>query len=213
MEKKKFKIKPKEIIILIVFIAITSFAVINVKDLLKDKELSESVDINYVVSDNSDNKENATPANSEKVDETSAGSKNFKIVVPGDAIAVVHIPSVGIVGKIANGTDENTLKKYVGKFDGSVEPGKVGNFAIAAHNNVYTEIFRKLYKVKVEDEVKIITRETEYTYKVKTIQTVLPDDISVLRNTDKTEITLITCNTTASKRVVVKGELISQKAI
>ena len=212
MEKKKFKIKPKEIIILIVFIAITSFAVINVKDLLKDKELSESVDINYVVSDNSDN-ENVTPANTENGEKTSTGTQNSKIVVPGDAIAVVYIPSVGIKGKIANGTDANTLKKYVGRFDGSVDPGKVGNFAIAAHNNVYTEIFRKLYKVKVEDEVKIITRDTEYTYKVKNIQTVLPDDVSVLKNTDKAEITLITCNNTASKRVVVKGELISQKAI
>ncbi len=210
MKKGELKIKPIEIIGLILFIVIASFAIINIKDILKDKELSESVNIDTVVTEGRDNKDQGILSDIFNTNEPTE-NKEVKIVVPGDAIAVVYVPSVGITGKIKKGTDAETLKNYVGKFDGSVDPGQVGNFAIAAHNNVYTEIFRKLNKVKVSDEVKIITREKEYTYKVKTIQTVLPDNVDVLKNTDKAEITLITCNNTASKRIVVKGELISQK--
>lgn len=210
MKIKELRIKPIEIIGLILFIVIASFAVINIKDILKDKELSESVNIDTIVTEGNENKDTGILDNIFNPD-SKTENEEIKIVVPGDSIAVVYVPSVGIKGKIKNGTDEQTLKNYVGKFDGSVDPGQVGNFAIAAHNNVYTEIFRKLNKVKISDEVKIITREKEYTYKVKNIQTVEPDNVDVLKNGSKAEITLITCNNTASKRIVVKGELISQK--
>lgn len=210
MKIKELRIKPIEIIGLILFIVIASFAVINIKDILKDKELSESVNIDTIVTEGNENKDTGILDNIFNPD-SKTENEEVKIVVPGDAIAVVYVPSVGIKGKIKKGTDQETLKNYVGKFDGSVDPGQVGNFAIAAHNNVYTEIFRKLNKVKISDEVKIITREKEYIYKVKNIQTVEPDNVDVLKNGSKAEITLITCNNTASKRIVVKGELISQK--
>lgn len=204
---KKIKVKPLEIVFLIVFVIVVSFGAITFKNILKEKELSESINIDYIVTDDS-NKDNAELAKAEENGQNKSDTVISKIVVPGDAIAVVYVPSVGIKGKIANGTDENTLKNYVGKFEGSADPGAKGNFAIAAHNNIYTEIFRKLNKVKIGDEVKIFTKEKEYTYKVFSIQTVLPDNVDVLKTSDKSIITLITCNNTASKRIVVQGELV-----
>ncbi|MEG0872926.1 MAG: class D sortase [Clostridia bacterium] len=205
--KIKMKIKARDIVFLIIFIIVLSIPIINVKNYLKEKNAKDSVSIDGIISDASGEK-----GGTSSVAVADGKSKTDKIVVPGDAIAVVDIPSTGTRGKIKNGTDEETLKNYVGKFEGSAEPGQPGNFSIAAHNNIDTEIFRRLNKVVEGDNVRIITRDCEYVYRVYSIQTVNPDDIEVLKNTEKAEITLITCNTTASKRIVVKGVLVSQKA-
>ena len=87
-------------------------------------------------------------------------------------------------------------------------PGQVGNFSVAAHNNIYTEIFRNLNKVNIGDEVKVTTKTATYVYKITSKQTVTPTSIEVINNSDKREITLITCNYNASARIVLKGELV-----
>ena len=131
-----------------------------------------------------------------------------KITVSGNAIAVLQIPSQGIKGVVKEGTDNQTLKNYIGMFKGAAMPGQVGNFSVAAHNNIYTEIFRNLNKVNIGDEVKVITKTATYTYKITSKQTVSPTSIEVINNSDKREITLITCNYNASARIVLKGELV-----
>ena len=47
-----------------------------------------------------------------------------------------------------------------------------------------------------------------YVYKITSKQTVTPTSIEVINNSDKREITLITCNYNASARIVLKGELV-----
>ena len=125
--------------------------------------------------------------------------------------AVLDIPSVGIRGKIIEGTDDTTLKNYIGMFKGSSLPGSYGNFCIAAHNNIYTEIFRNLHNVKVDDKVRVITKNYEYVYIVKSIDEIAPTQTEVLdQDYSKKEITLITCTDLGRTRIVVKGILMSQ---
>ena len=154
-KKFKFQARFKEVIILIIFIAVTSFAIIEVKDLLnqeKVKSLTEELQLN-------------------------GGSTNNNIIaklkgediplrVTGNAIAVLDIPAYSIRGQIVEGTDDETLKNYVGKFIGSAEPGQIGNFSLAAHNNIYTELFRNLHKVQIGDKIRIVTKTHEYIYTV-----------------------------------------------
>ena len=201
-KKLKFQARFKEVIILIIFIAVTSFAIIEVKDLLnqeKVKSLTEELQLN-------------------------GGSTNNNIIaklkgediplrVTGNAIAVLDIPAYSIRGQIVEGTDDETLKNYVGKFIGSAEPGQIGNFSLAAHNNIYTELFRNLHKVQIGDKIRIVTKTHEYIYTVTSTQTVDPTRTDVLEGSNKREITLITCTQAATKRIVVKGELTSEREL
>lgn len=201
--KIKFEARAKEMLILIIFIAVTSFAIIEVKNLLnqeKVKNLTEG--LNFTTSGN--DKGNGLLANL---------AENTPLRVTGNAIAVLDIPAYSIRGQIVEGTDDETLKNYIGKFIGSAEAGEIGNFSLAAHNNIYTELFRNLHKVQIGDKVRIVTKTHEYIYTVTSTETVEPTRTDVLKGGTKREITLITCTQAATKRIVVKGELTSEREL
>lgn len=202
--KIKFEARAKELIILVIFIAVTSFAIIEVKNLLnqeKVKNLTEG--LNFTTSGN-DDKGNGLLANL---------AENTPLRVTGNAVAVLDIPTYSIRGQIVEGTDDDTLKNYIGKFIGSADAGEIGNFALAAHNNIYTELFRNLHKVQIGDKVRIVTKTHEYIYTVTSTETVEPTRTDVLKGGTKREITLITCTQAATKRIVVKGELTSEREL
>ena len=199
----KFKARAKELVILVLFIAVTSFAIIEVKNLLNKesiKSLTEQINFSGSSEDNN-------------ILATLTGGKNTPLRVTGNAIAVLDIPSQSIRGQIVEGTDDETLKNYIGKFVGSAEPGQIGNFSVAAHNNIYTEIFRDLHKVQIGDKVRIVTKTHEYIYTVTSTETVDPSRTDVLKGGTKREITMITCTQAATKRIVVKGELTSEREL
>lgn len=193
------KIKKKEIIILVLFIIVVSAGAIFVKNWFRDKKQEKEIQalINVEFNGEAGGTENAASGDTQKTDDT----------VTGNSIAVLQIPSQGIKGIVKEGTDNQTLKNYIGMFKGAAMPGQVGNFSVAAHNNIYTEIFRNLNKVNIGDEVKVTTKTATYVYKITSKQTVTPTSIEVINNSDKREITLITCNYNASARIVLKGEL------
>lgn len=194
------KIKKKEIIILVLFIIVVSAGAIFVKNWFRDKKQEKEIQalINVEFNGEAGGTENAASCDTQKTDDT----------VTGNSIAVLQIPSQGIKGIVKEGTDNQTLKNYIGMFKGAAMPGQVGNFSVAAHNNIYTEIFRNLNKVNIGDEVKVTTKTATYVYKITSKQTVTPTSIEVINNSDKREITLITCNYNASARIVLKGELV-----
>ena len=199
----KFETRAKDIVILIIFIAVTSFAIIEVKNLLnqeKIKSLTEQIKINTSGGDSQKNNIIANLAST-------------PLRVTGNAIAVLDIPDYSIRGQIVEGTDDETLKNYIGKFAGSADPGQIGNFSLAAHNNIYTELFRNLHKVQVGDKVRVVTKTHEYIYTVTSTQTVDPTRTDVLKGGTKREITMITCTQAATKRIVVKGELTSEREL
>ena len=199
----KFKARAKELVILVLFIAVTSFAIIEVKNLLNKesiKSLTEQINFSGSSEDNN-------------ILATLTGGENTPLRVTGNAVAVLDIPSQSIRGQIVVGTDDETLKNYIGKFVGSAEPGQIGNFSVAAHNNIYTEIFRDLHKVQIGDKVRIVTKTHEYIYTVTSTETVDPSRTDVLKGGTKREITMITCTQAATKRIVVKGELTSEREL
>ena len=180
---------------------------VNVKDKITDEEIKNDVEQNP-----SNQEGNTKPSGNTS---TSNNPKpNDKIVIKNGCIGVIDIPSIGVRAQIKEGTDDETIKYYVGKFKSSGEFGEVGNVSLAAHNNVYTEIFRNLNKLQIGSYVRIITRTNEYVYQMTSKTVVSPDDNTVLDgNSNKKEITLITCTPTAASRVVVKGELVSNKKL
>ncbi len=197
----KLESRLKEIAILVIFIAVASFTIIQVKNLLnteKIKSLTEQITI--------DGKKGEDGL-------LAVLKEDAPLRVTGNAIAVLDIPAYKIRGQIVEGTDEETLKNYIGKFIDCADAGQIGNFALAAHNNIYTELFRNLHKVQIGDKVRIVTKTHEYIYTVTSIETVDPTRTDVLDEGTKREITLITCTQAATKRIVVKGELTSEREL
>lgn len=200
----KSKIRMKEIIILIVFIAVASFTVINIKNLMKREEIKN---ITEAITTGSDNQKTGG------ILASLYSKEDTELKVTGNAIAVIDIPSRGIRGQVAEGTDDETLKNYIGHFESTVAPGQIGNFCVAAHNNIYTELFRNLHNVQLGDRIRVVTTTHEYIYRATSKEVVDPERTDVLEGDTKREITLITCTAASTKRVVVKGELVSEKSL
>ena len=209
------KVKFSHIVLLVLFIAVMSALIINCKNILNAQEVEQ---LNIVSSAVESSKDTSTL--NKELDENSffknlastftADKSDEPIVVAGGAIGVVDIPSINLRGQIYNGTDDETLKYYVGRFTTGVMPGEIGNFALAAHNNIYTELFRDLHKVEIGAKVRIVTRTKEYVYQVTSKNVISPTQVEVLAASKKKEITLVTCTNMGRERVVVKGELVDE---
>ena len=198
------KSKITHVVIIVVAIVILSIIAIFIKDLSSKNELQKLETTEEIANTLVD------------IPNTAQGELKPEevITVKNGAIAVIDIPSVGIRGQVVEGTDDETLKNYIGKFEGCAYPGEYGNFSAAAHNNIYTEIFRDLHKVKVGEEIRVITKEKEHIYKVTSIEKIAPTRIDVLNeNKSIKEITLITCSDMSRTRICVKGTLVSSNDI
>lgn len=193
---RKFKIKFVEILVLVLFIVVVSFLAINIKNLLKSEGIKNITE--------------AKTSLTNVISGSASSGEHDKLKVTGNAIAVLDIPSRNIRGQVVNGIDDETLKDYIGRFESSAEPGQIGNFCVAAHNNIYTELFANLHNVQIGDRVRIVTKDMEYVYRVTSKEKVTPDRTDVLEGSNKREITMITCSDFATKRWVVKGELVSE---
>ena len=104
----------------------------------------------------------------------------------------IQIPSIGLIADISNGTDKETLNKYVGHFIET--PIEDGNIALAGHNRGYdVNYFSRLKELREGDEIIYIHNEINRIYKVTKNKIIKDTDIDVLRNTEENILTLITC--------------------
>lgn len=123
----------------------------------------------------------------------------------------IEIPAIGVDSTIVQGVDWDQLKKGVGQLIGSAQPGDEGNLVLAAHNDIFGEIFRNLDKLAPGDEIIISTERNVYRYIVRKIDVVKPTDVEVMAPTEHAQTTLISCypyqiNT---ERIVVFADLVT----
>ena len=138
------------------------------------------------------------------------------IPTPGPEQArVIKIPAIGVNDPIVEGMyDWEQLKRGVAHHIGSANPGEVGNMVLAAHNDIFGEIFRDLDKLSPGDEITIETNLRSYTYVVTKLDVVAPTDVEVMNPTDYASATLISCypyriNT---QRFIVYADLVTDDA-
>lgn len=123
---------------------------------------------------------------------------------------IIQIPAIGVNAPIVPGVyDWEQLKRGVGHHTGSALPGEAGNMVLAAHNDIYGEIFRDLDELSPGDEFTVSTGARAYTYVVTKIEIVEPTEVDVMQSTDYASATLISCypyriNT---QRIVVFADL------
>ena len=102
----------------------------------------------------------------------------------------LEIPRLKLSVMIADGDDEQTLKKGGGHLPDTPLPWQIGNSAIAGHRDTF---FRPLQGIREKDRVRMVTEYGTFQYEVSRIVIVAPDDLSVLTPGNGSLLTLVTC--------------------
>ncbi len=122
-------------------------------------------------------------------------------------IAKLEIPKIDLETYVISEYSNQALGVSVTKFYGG-NPNEVGNFCIAGHNYITKNMFHDLKNLSIGDTFTLIdTNHHEGFYKIYSVETVEPNETQCLsQKTDgRIEVTLITCTTDSSKRIIVKA--------
>ncbi len=104
------------------------------------------------------------------------------------------IPRLNLDGTIVQGVDLDALRQGVGQLMNGINPGDpTGNVVLAAHNDVYGQLFRHLDQLQPGDTMQIRTASQVHTYRVTGQRIVDPNETSVMQNRDGATLTLISC--------------------
>jgi len=137
----------------------------------------------------------------------------------GDAYARLTIPRLGDDWRwiVVQGVELETLTRGPGHYPETVDPGEVGNFAVAGHRATYGEPFANLDRVQVGDEVRVERAGVLHTYVVTESFITDPSDTDVLLpvpgqpgvEADEAVLTLTTCHPrwSSSERLIVHATL------
>jgi sortase A len=138
-----------------------------------------------------------------------AGPVPIEIKQTANTPTRIVIPKINVDAPIIDGVNWEDLKQGVGHLPGSANPGERGNLYLAAHNDIYGEIFRYLEKLDVGDEYFIYAGEQKFRYVVKQKRIIEPTEVEVMLPTTEPVATLQTCYPylVDTHRLVVIGEL------
>ena len=122
------------------------------------------------------------------------------------------VPALNLDNSIVQGVDWEALKQGIGQLPNGVNPGdQTGNLVLAAHNDIYGQIFRDLDQLQAGDQFQIETSSTVFTYTITDIQYVEPNEVSVLENRGGPTATLISCYPyqVNNQRIVVMADRVA----
>jgi sortase A len=127
----------------------------------------------------------------------------------GDALGLLEIPRLGVSAIVRAGSDSRTLRLAIGHIGGTALPGERGNVGLAAHRDTF---FRRLGEIRPDDQVRMVTVDGTFDYRVESTRIVEPRDTWVLDPTDEPALTLVTCYPfryvgSAPQRFIVRARL------
>ena len=212
MKTKDRKIR----IILIITIFMISFIFANqwiVKE--KTKNVDKQVKTSFISTENVNTgswkqEENTIKDNENTTQDTSFYQTEESILTTYKGypvIAKLEIPKINLETYVISEYSNQALGVSVTKFYGG-DPNEIGNFCIAGHNYITKNMFHDLKKLSIGDTFTLVdTNNHEGIYKIYLVETVEPNETQCLsQKTDgRIEVTLITCTTDSSKRIIVKA--------
>lgn len=115
---------------------------------------------------------------------------DLTIQIDGETVlGVIKIEKINFQGLVYEGTTLDTLDKGVGHFENSSYLN--GNVCLAAHNS--NKFWAKLHTLENGDKITYVSFLGTKEYQVTNITQISETDWSMLENTDKNFLTLITC--------------------
>jgi sortase A len=129
-----------------------------------------------------------------------------------DGMVRLVIPKIELTSFVVEGTNRKSLLVGPGHITKTAEPGQIGNSVITGHRDTF---FRHIHELEKGDQLYIERGGQRFIYEVTGKKIVEPNDLSVTRPTEDSQVTLITCYPTyyigpAPKRLVVFSKLASQ---
>lgn len=117
----------------------------------------------------------------------------------------IIIDKIDLEYSIFNEYSEELLKISPCKFYGT-NLGEKGNICIAAHNYNDNRFFGRIDELDIKDTIKLIDlKNNEYEYIIYDIFEIDEEDLSILEGNKNYELTLLTCNNSNNKRIIVKS--------
>jgi sortase A len=147
-------------------------------------------------------------------------------VTRGEGFAVLRIPRLGDWNDdppvVVEGVGVGDLKKGPGHMPGTALPGELGNVVLSGHRTTYGAPFERVDELRPGDAVVVETRDSWFTYTVRSSRIVSPSAVEVTwpvpgeAGAAPTEhlLTLTTCHPrySARQRLIVQAELTATDA-
>jgi sortase A len=138
-------------------------------------------------------------------------------VSEGDPVTRILIPSLGVDALVVEGITEKALEAGAGHYPQTPLPGQPGNVAVAGHRTTFGKPFSDIDRLRVGDDIVLVTPVGRYTYEVSQLPWVTdPADWRVVGPSESagpaglgSVLTLTTCTPkgTADQRLVVRATL------
>ena len=150
----------------------------------------------------------------EVIEETPEKGEEKKQETKVDYVAVIKIPKIGVEkGLCKKGSYCNNVNQNIQILNEASYPDIAnGNFILAGHSgNGRTAYFKNVYKLEKDDDISVIYGGYEYKYKIVNIYDIeKTGTASIVRNREKTTLTIITCRHNTNKQIVVISELVER---
>jgi sortase A len=134
--------------------------------------------------------------------------------LPGDAVAKIVIPSIGVSEYVVEGTDTDNLRKGPGHYPDTPLPGQRGTVAIAGHRTTYGAPFRDLDKLGPGDRIEVEGPHRTFHYRVQKTEVVDADAFWIKRRKPYDRLVLSACHPlySAAQRIVTFARLVGRSA-
>ncbi len=131
-------------------------------------------------------------------EKTSDQPENIKPVVAVDGPNRLIIEKINVEMPIIEGaTEQSSLRSGAWHMPKTSDPEKGGNMVLAGHRYLRQppskNTFFNLDKLTAGDSLKVVWNGQLINYKVTETKIVNPDQVEILENSDKSQLTLITC--------------------
>lgn len=197
-------------IIAVLIVLIVLINKVNLKKVnIANNDIERKIETTLVNTKNAE-KEEMSKENSEQKSAETIETENEEVISEYKGypvIAKLEIPKIELETYVISEYSEKALGVSVTKFYGG-NPNEVGNFCIAGHNYITKNMFHDIKKLSNKDEIILTDLEgNSIEYEVYLIETVEPTETKCLsqKTNGRVELTLITCTTDSSKRIIVKG--------
>ena len=148
------------------------------------------------------------------IEDTTEEKEETKTESKVEYVAVIKIPKIGVEkGLCKKGTSCNNVIKNIQILNEATYPDVAnGNFILAGHSgNGRTAYFRNVDKLKTDDEIYVVYGGFQYKYKIVNIYDIeKTGTANIIRNKEKTTLTLVTCRHNTNKQIIVISELVER---
>ena len=211
----KFNIKDKRSQLIIVgsLLIIGGLSLVGGKYLynyLQNRQEDNMIQNFYEIQEQIDDTNEDTPTESNEVQE----EKKEISVSNEEYIAVIKIPKIGLEkGLFKKGSYNNNVNKNIQILDDSSYPDEEnGNFILAGHSGSgRVAYFKNLHKLERDDQVSGFYNGAEYKYKVVNMYDIeKTGTANIIRNANKSTLTLVTCRHNTNKQIIIICELVEK---